>query len=182
MRSLFQIYVRCIDITQGSDLETHPSCYILFVPSCMKQEYATFTYFPRIEQTAIGEAHERYGDVGFGAFTVGAGEGNESSMQGRPLPAAGRPIMKIIRAGTYQDCEMPCDLSAHPQMNVRVGVIENLTGTSVRTSIGTLQVLDEELISGNKILVLRPLRLEMPCELSELQWPCTAMDVMQQER
>ena len=180
MRRLFQIYVRRISITHGSDLETHPRCYILFVPSCMKQEYATFTYFPRIEQTAIGEARERHGDVGFGGFTVGAGVGNESSTQGHSLPAAGRPIMKIIRAGTYEDCEIPCGLSVHPQMNVRVGVIENLTGTNVRKSTGTLQVLDEDLISGNKILVLRPLRLEMPCGVSELQWPCTAMDIMQQ--
>lgn len=73
---------------------------------------------------------------------------------------------------------MPCGLSAHPQMNVRVGVLENLIGTNVRKSTGTIQVLDEKLISGNKILVLRPPRLEMPCELTELRWPCMAVDIM----
>lgn len=63
-------------------------------------------------------------------------------------------------------------------MNVRVGVVENLTGPNERKQNGTLQILDEELISGNNLLVLRPARLGMLCELEELPWPCTADVIM----
>lgn len=152
----------------------------LFSPSYvyLGQEYATFTYYPRIEQTTIGQGSEAYGEVGFGGVSVGGGGGTEDFAECTTLQAARRPITEIVRAGTYQDCEMPCGLSAHPQMNVRVGVLENLIGTNVRKSTGTIQVLDEKLISGNKILVLRPPRLEMPCELTELRWPCMAVDIM----
>ena len=144
----------------------------------MEQEYATFTYYPRIEQTTIGQGNEAYGEVGAGGLSVGAGRGSESLAEGCSLPAARRPITKTVRAGTYQDCEMPCGLSAHPQMNVRVGVIQNIRDDN---NSGTLQILDEDLISGNRILVLRPVRLEMLNQFSKMPWPSTALAIMNHE-
>lgn len=131
-----------------------------------KQEYATFTSYPSIEQTSVTSSSERSAELGVAGVSAGAGRAAESSAEGFSLPGGKEPITTIVPAGTYQDIEMPCGLRAHPQMNVKVGVIRNLMGNR-----GTLQVLDQDRISGNRILVLRPKRLTMPCSFDELPWP-----------
>lgn len=150
----------------------------MHVHSDIQQEYITFTYFPRIEQTGIANASGTNTGGGFGGISMTRGGTKESSTEGVALPALRRPITKVVPAGHYEDCEMPCGFSAHPQMNVRVGVIEGLQGANVRNSTGTLQILDEDLISGNKIMVLLPKRLSMPCQFSELPWPSNAGVIM----
>lgn len=148
------------------------------MPLDTKQEYATFTYYPRIEQTGAANGSSTTAEAGVAGVSGGFGRGAERSTQGFSLQAANAPILRKVKAGHYEDLEMPCTFEPHPQMNVRVGVVENLTGSNDRKQRGTLQVLDEELISGNKILVLRPARLGMLCELEELTWPCTAHVIM----
>lgn len=78
---------------------------------------------------------------------------------------------------------MPCDLRVHQQMNVRVGVLGNITTTNGRSRAGTLQILSEELLSRNKMLVLQPKRLELPCEFEHpLPWPCNPWVIMNHEQ
>ncbi len=71
---------------------------------------------------------------------------------------------------------MLCDVKEHLQMHVRVGVLEDLTGSGVRIK-GKLQLLDVHTISGNKILVLREPRLSHPAQFPEIDWPCSAADI-----
>lgn len=135
--------------------------------------------YPRISQTSVSNNSENYAEAGGGPVSAGGGGSKGSSAEGVALDVAKRPILKIIAAGDYDDCAMLCDLSAHPQMNVKVGVIENLEEkTNVRHSKGTLQVLDEEPIGGNIILVLQPKRLVMPSIYPELPWPCKPIVIM----
>lgn len=93
-----------------------------------------------------------------------------SSAEGVALPSAQRPVTSIVRAGSYVDCDLTCDIRAHLQMHVKVGVISNLT----RCGTGSLQLLDERRISGNKILVLRTPRLAAPSMYRAMNWPCTS--------
>lgn len=139
-----------------------------------QQEFATFTTYPIIEQTSIGSGSDVSAEVGFGGVSAGFGKSEAGSAEGVVLPAGKKPITTIVPAGTYQDCEVSCGFKAHQQMNVKVGVLSNLTSNKQ----GILQVLDEDRISGNRILVLRPRRLEMPWQFTELSWPCTAEKIM----
>lgn len=111
--------------------------------------------------------------MGVAGVSTGVGRATASAMEGVSLAAGGEAITTIVPAGTYQDIEMPCGLRAHPQMNVKVGVIKNLVDNR-----GTLQVLDQDRISGNRILVLRPKRLTMPCHFGELPWPSKPHEIM----
>jgi len=88
------------------------------------------------------------------------------------------PITKKIKPGFYEDIEMPHTVILHSQIRVRIGVIEHLQGDNPRKKKGKLQVLDDEFVSWNRFLVLRPPRLQDLCELEELDWPCTAEDIL----
>lgn len=138
-----------------------------------KQECATFTTYPSIEHWRVARGSDVSADVGFGGISAGFGRVEDSSAEGAALPAGKRPITTIVPAGTYQDCEVPYGLKAHQQMKVKVGVLKRL-----KCNTGILQVLDEDRISGNRILVLRPRRLETPWQFAELSWPCSAEEIM----
>lgn len=92
----------------------------------------------------------------------------QSSASGVALAAAQEPVTTIVRAGGYEDTEAPCDIRAHLQMHVKVGVLRNMDAK------GSLQLLDLKRMSGNKILVLRQPRLETPSMYPEINWPCTS--------
>lgn len=131
-----------------------------------KQEYATFTHYPSIEQTSVANGSKKTVTLGGVGVAAGFERAEGIAEEGVSLAAGREPMTTIVPAGTYQDVEMPCGLRPHPQMNVKVGVIKNLVNNR-----GTLQVLDQDRISGNKILVLRPKRLTMPWHFEELPWP-----------
>ncbi|CAB1106731.1 unnamed protein product [Ectocarpus sp. CCAP 1310/34] len=144
-----------------------------------RTEYATFTIYPRIEHRAVAQNSDYHFEAGGEIASVGVGQGQGSSVEGAALDVAKRPITKIVAAGDYDDCEVLCDLGVHLQMNVKIGVIENLEAKdNVRHSKGTLQVLDVEAMGGNRILVLRPKRLRMPCSFPVLPWPSTPWVIM----
>lgn len=102
----------------------------------------------------------------------------QSSASGVALAAAQEPVTTIVRAGGYEDTEPPCDIRAHLQMHVKVGVIRKMeAGTNGNNSKGSLQLLDVKRMSGNKILVLRQPRLETPSMYPEIDWPCTSDEI-----
>lgn len=73
----------------------------------------------------------------------------------------------------YEDSEMSCDVKAHLQLNVRVGVLQGLTGNGLMLK-GKLQLLDAKKFSGNKVLVLREPRLDSLTEYEQIDWSCSA--------
>lgn len=139
----------------------------------IEQENATFTSYPTIEQTSVADGRETSALLGVASASAGVTRATSSSAEGVSLAAGRDPITTIVPAGTYQDMEMPCGLRTHPQMNVKVGVIKDLVGNR-----GRLQILDQDRISGNRILVLRPKRLTMPCHFDELPWPSKPDEIM----
>ncbi|CAN0359753.1 unnamed protein product [Ectocarpus sp. 6 AP-2014] len=100
----------------------------------------------------------------------------QSSAVGGVLASAGEIITTKVKNGMYEDSEMSCDVKAHLQMNVRVGVLQDLTGKGLRLK-GKLQLLDAKKISGNKVLVLREPRLEGLTEYEQIDWPCSAEEI-----
>ena len=107
---------------------------------------------------------------------MGGGQRKHSSAVGGALPAAGEKITTIVESGTYEDCDLSFDVKEHSQMHVRVGVLQDLTGTGVKAK-GKLQLLDVRKLSGNKILVLREPRLSRPAQYSEIEWPCGSEEI-----
>ena len=102
----------------------------------------------------------------------------QSSASGVALAASQEPVTTIVRAGGYEDTEPPCDIRAHLQMHVKVGVIRKMeAGTNGNNAKGSLQLLDLKRMSGNKILVLRQPRLETPSMYPEIGWPCTSDEI-----
>lgn len=78
--------------------------------------------------------------------------------------------------GTYEDCDLSYDVKEHPQMHVRVGVLQDMAGEGTEAT-GKLQLLDIKKISGNKILVLREPRLKLPAKFRKIDWPCEDEDI-----
>lgn len=61
--------------------------------------------------------------------------------------AAQEPVTTIVRVGGYEDTESPCDIRAHLQVEVKVGVIRKMeAGTNGNTAKGSLQLLDSRRI------------------------------------
>lgn len=104
-------------------------------------------------------------------LSAGGGRRNLSAVTGCTLPAAGEKITQIVKAGTYEDCDLSHDVKEHPQMHVRVGVLLDTSGKGMALT-GMLQLLDVRKISGNKILVLREPRLSKPVQYGKIEWPC----------
>ena len=115
-------------------------------------------------------------EVGAVEATVGGARRRQSLAVGGGLASAGEKITTKVKSGTYEDSEVPCDVKEHLQMNVRVGILQDLTGTGLRLK-GKLQLLDVKKISGNKVLVLRQPRLEGLSEFEQIDWPCSAEDI-----
>eukprot|EP00752_Nemacystus_decipiens_P017613 g15785.t1 len=57
------------------------------------QEYATFTYYPRIEQTSTAQGNERNVEIGVSGVSVKGGKGKESQAEGFATPEAKRPVL-----------------------------------------------------------------------------------------
>ncbi|CAM9423661.1 unnamed protein product [Ectocarpus fasciculatus] len=136
-----------------------------------KEHYATFTCYPTVLHTEVSGERERYAEIGASQISVAVGQRDQYSAAGGAFPAASEKITNIVNVGTYEDCDLLCDLKQHLQMNVRVGILSNLTGEGVELT-GKLQLLDSKKISGNKILVLRQPRLSMPSQFRKIDWPC----------
>ncbi|CAM9472731.1 unnamed protein product [Ectocarpus fasciculatus] len=136
-----------------------------------KEHCATFTCYPIVLHTEVSGERERYAEIGASQISVAGGKRDQHSAAGGPLPAASEKITNIVDVGTYEDCDLLCDLKQHLQMNVRVGILSDLTGEGVKLK-GKLQLLDLRKISGNKILVLRQPRLSRPSHFDEIDWPC----------
>ena len=108
---------------------------------------------------------------------MGGGHREHSSAVGGALPAAWEKMTMVVSCGTYEDCDLSCDVKEHLQMHVRVGVLVGMTGDDEMEATGKLQLLDVRKISGNKILVLRQPRLEKPVQYRKITWPCDAEDI-----
>ena len=139
------------------------------------QEIATFTSWPIVQHTDVADERESNAVVGAEVLaSVGGGMRRQSSASGAALPAALEPVTTLVLAGSYEDCDLTCDIRAHLQMHVKIGVLRNMaTGTNGTNATGTLQVLDLRRMSGNKLLVLRQPRLDAPSMYREIEWPCT---------
>ncbi|CBN78661.1 conserved unknown protein [Ectocarpus siliculosus] len=136
-----------------------------------KEHCATFTCYPIVQHTAVSGESEGNGGIGAGGISLWGGRRDQHSAAGGATPAAFEKITNIVDVGTYEDCDLLCDLKQHLQMNVRVGILSNLEGVEVELT-GRLQLLDSKKISGNKILVLRQLRLSRPSQFRKIDWPC----------
>eukprot|EP00752_Nemacystus_decipiens_P002890 g2689.t1 len=143
------------------------------------QEIATFTSWPIVQHTDVAEEKESSAEIGAEVLaSVGGGMRTQSSASGISLAAAQEPVTTIVRSGGYEDTEPPCDIRAHLQMHVKVGVIRKMeAGTNGNNGTGSLQLLDLKRMSGNKILVLRQPRLETPSMYPEIEWPCTGKKI-----
>lgn len=143
------------------------------------QEIATFTSWPIVKHTDVAEEKESSAEMGAeGLATIGASRRRQSATSGVALGTAQEPMTAIVRAGSYEDAEAPCDIRAHLQMHVKVGVIRQMgTGTNGNNGKGSLQLLDLKRMSGNKLLVLRQPRLETPSMYPEIDWPCTSDNI-----
>lgn len=147
-------------------------------PSCSGrlQNDATFTYWPTIKiMNALKERETTMtGGTGFVGGTIG-GRG-QLEVACSHLPSFEDPITAVIPSGTYKDTDLPYDTKAHQQMRVRVGVLKDLSSDEADAN-GTLQLLDEMLVSGNTILVLRQPALHMRSQFSKIPWPCDAKTI-----
>lgn len=143
------------------------------------QETATFTSWPIVQHTDVAEEKESMAEIGAEVIaTVGGGMRRQSSASGVALAAAHEPVTTIVLAGGYEDTEPPCDIRAHLQMHVKIGVIRNReAGTNGNSAKESLQLLDLRRMSGNKILVLRQPRLKAPTMFPEIDWPCTSDEI-----
>lgn len=74
--------------------------YLFLMPSDAQQEYATFTYYPRINLTSVASSNNRNAEAGVGGLSAGVGSGTESSAEGTARPIAGRPLTIVIEAGS----------------------------------------------------------------------------------
>lgn len=135
-----------------------------------QEHLATFTCYPIVLHTEVSGERERNAGVGAGGISIAGGKRDQQSAVGGATPAASE-ITNIVNVGTYEDCDLLCDLKQHLQMNVRVGILSNLTGEGVELT-GKLQLLDSKTISGNEILVLRQPQLSMPSQFRKIDWPC----------
>ena len=132
---------------------------------------ATFTYYPIVEHTEASRERETHAEVGAAEVTLGGGTRSHSSAVGGALPAAGEKITVLVGNGTYEDCDLSYDIRQHSQMHVRVGILVEMTGEGIGAQ-GMLQLLDVRKVSGNKILVLRQRRLNLPSKFGKIGWPC----------
>lgn len=145
-----------------------------------QESFATFTYYPIVQHTHTAEERESSADLGAeGLATIGGGMRRQSAASGFSLPSALEPKTRIVRAGGYEDILMTCDIKTHLQMNVKVGVLLNMTegANGMMDATGTLQLLDLMPVCGNTMLVLRQPRLETPCIFDAVGWPCSSDEI-----
>eukprot|EP00752_Nemacystus_decipiens_P016266 g14546.t1 len=142
------------------------------------KEVASFTYWTTTEFTKGAAGSGVNAEIGFSALTVAGGKTSDYDVEGCERATAHQPKSWEIQPGRYEDLLMPHTVVLHPQMHVRVGVIENLRGDNPRQQTGDLQVFDDEYINPNRILVLRPPRLKELCKFPVLRWPCSAETIM----
>lgn len=158
-------------------------CNLFLLPTLLllvwtdQNHCATFTYYPIVEHTEASYERENYAEIGAAEATMGGGSRNHSSAVGGALPAAGEKITMLVENGTYEDCDLSCDVKQHSQMHVRVGILMDMTGEGIGAQRGTLQLLDLRKVSGNKILVLRERRLRLPIKFGTIDWPCEDEDI-----
>lgn len=145
----------------------------------LHQEFATFTSYPIVEHTDVASERSIHAEVGAAGGSIGGGKQKQSSISGYALPAVREPQTTVVRPGSYHDGELVCDIKAHLQMRVKVGILQGMTGgtNGMMNAEGSLQLLDSLPISGYKILVLRQPRLETPSQYKSVGWPCTADDI-----
>lgn len=149
------------------------TCAVALGKTKKHQEHlATFTQYPIVEHKKAASEREVNANIGALEVTLGGGVRQLSSAVGGGLASAGEKITTKVARGTYEDVEVSCDVKEHLQMNVRVGVLRDLTGTGVCLR-GKLQLLDVKKVSGNKVLVLRQPRLNIPSEYNQIDWPCS---------
>lgn len=144
----------------------------------LDQMQAIFTSYPSFEPTVASNSREVSTTIGLGPGSLGAGTTGQSATEGHTLAAGLRPIFTFVKPGWYDDVEMPRGVRNHKQMHLKVGVFTALD----EHNNGRVQVLDEERISGNRILVLRPGRLSPPYQFKELHWPVEPIDIMNQKK
>lgn len=100
------------------------------------------------------------------------GNRKRSEVRGSHLSGFQNPITTVVDSGTFVDFELPCDIKAHQQMHVKVGVIEEVVSDqSDAPKQLQLQLLDKKPVSGNKILVLRQPRLRTTSQFLPIPWP-----------
>ncbi|CAM9675081.1 unnamed protein product [Scytosiphon promiscuus] len=143
------------------------------------KEFATFTSYPIVEHTDIASERGIHAEIGAAGGSVGGGRQTQSSVSGFALSAAREPQTTVVRPGSYHDGELVCDIKAHLQMRVKVGILHGMkAGTNGMVNAkGSLQLLDSLPISGYKMLVLRQPRLETPSQYKPVDWPCTGDDI-----
>ena len=132
------------------------------------QNPATFTSWPVIQTTeATNEAEMRIR----GGNAIEVSGCKRSEVRGSHLPKFQEPKTTVVQSGTFVDCELPCDITVHKQMHIRVGVLKDLSSSECDAT-GKLQLLDDKLVSGSMILVLRQPRLSTPSQFPSIPWPC----------
>lgn len=169
------------DTSSSTNGRTHPNGEPLTLRSllprtCLRtgteqDNFATFTRYPLVQHSEVSSEREVNAEVTSNVIGAGGGKYTQDSAIGMTLPAAEENITTIVKAGTYEDCDLLYDLKEHVQMHVRVGVLMNMTGQGLE-STGKLQLLDVKAISANKILVLREARMTCPTKYKKIDWPC----------
>ncbi|CAN0080015.1 unnamed protein product [Ectocarpus fasciculatus] len=141
---------------------------------------AVFLYYPIVNFTEASKESEGNvtGEASAGGIggRFGHGKRNQSSATGGDRAAAMEEIPVVLGPGKYTVCDMAYGVKEHPQMHIRIGVLEDMTGVGSKAK-GKFQLLDLKKIGGNKVLVLRQPRLTEAIMYEEVDWPCAAKDI-----